>query len=577
MANQFKGLAASPGVAIGNAWLFLPQTPTVETKSISAEDVQREIEAFKAAQAKVEAHLQRLYKKVLAKQGENEAAIFESHIEMLHDEDFEQEIPALIKDQHYTATLAVKEYLDQAADTMRSLDDPYLKERAAEFEDLQNNLLLALNNLPFATLGTAPKDSIVFAKDLTPSETAQLDTDNVRGFVLAGGGLTSHVAILARNIGLPAIMGIADILENVKEGDKIAMDGKTGELLVNADEKDIKAFENKQAEEKKMEEEYKKLLDQPAMTTDSLRIKLFSNIGSPNDLHLIATNGSEGVGLFRSEFLFMESSTAPSEQQQYDAYKEVAVELSGKTAILRLADIGGDKPLPYLNFPHEENPFLGWRGVRIYDETRIVFDSQIRAAMRAGAYGDLWVMIPMVTNVSDVLFVRNEIKKQAVLLTQEGRRHNPNIKVGIMIETPAAALIAPQLAEVSDFFSIGTNDLTQYVLAVDRGNTYISHLYDSLHPAVLRCMKMAADAAHAAGIEIGVCGEMGGQLEATPLLVGMGFNELSISGRGVPAVKYRIRQLNAEKCREVLNRALTEANDGAEVRALLKQYFPNFY
>ena len=280
-------------------------------------------------------------------------------------------------------------------------------------------------------------------------------------------------------------------------------------------------------------------------------------------------NGSDGVGLFRSEFLFMEASQAPSEDAQYKIYRQVAEQLKGKTAILRLLDIGGDKPLPYIKFPKEENPFLGWRGIRMYQETYDIFTAQIRAAIRAAAYGDLWVMIPMIINVEELLWVKEEIRKQAKKLDEEGRNHNPHLKLGIMIETPAAALIADQLAQVADFFSIGTNDLTQYTLACDRGNTKISQLYDGLHPAVLRLMKMTCDAAHAAKIDVGICGEMSGQLEAVKLLVGLGFDEISISGKQLPAVKYHISKLNYGECRALLEKAIT-LNDGQAVRALLQ-------
>lgn len=571
MNRQLKGLAASPGIAAGNAWIFIPQSPAIHFQA--SDNAEAEIEAFRHAQNTVEAHLQSLYEKVLAEQGEEEAEIFSSHIELLRDEEFEQDVLALMKDEQYSATRAVKEYLDQAAATMRALDDDYLKERAAEFEDLQKNLLLALNNMPFASLGDAPADTIIFAQDLSPSETAQLNPKNVRGFVLAGGGLTSHVAILARNIGLPAVMGISNVLEQVQNGESILLDGSRGEIIVQPDEATQTQFNQKAAAEAQLQAEYAALLHQPATTTDGQTIKLYSNIGSPKDLHLVEDNGSEGIGLFRSEFLFMSANSAPSEEAQYQAYKQAAEHLGERQLILRLADIGGDKPLPYLNFPHEENPFLGWRGVRIYDEMRHVFDAQIRAALRAAVHGNLQIMIPMVSNVDEILFVRREVAMQVAALQAEGKACNPDIKIGIMIETPAAVLIAPQLAKHADFFSIGTNDLTQYIIAADRGNTKISSLYDSLHPAVLRAMKMAVDAAHAAGIEIGVCGEMGGQIEATPFLVGMGFHELSVSGRGVPAVKHRIRQLSAKDCRALLEEAL-QLDDGIAVRQLLHQRLP---
>ena len=566
--KAYEGLAASPGIAIGQAWIFRPQTPNIDTRTISEDEVKNEYRAFRNAQAKVDAHLEGLYNRVLEKQGEHEAAIFESHRELLADEELDNDIQALIRDERKTATAAVKEYLDQVAATMRNLEDEYLRERAAEFEDLQNNLLLALNGLPFASLASAPPDSIIFAEDLTPSETAQLDIEKVRGFVLEHGGLTSHVAILARNLGMPAVMGMRNIMNEVTSGITALLDGDTGHLVLDPDEQTRNIYTNKKAQQDAQKAEYAKLHGKPTTTLDHKTFALYSNIGSPNDLHLIDENGSEGIGLFRSEFLFMESKQAPSEDQQYAIYRKVAEHMKGKTVILRLLDIGGDKPLSYLNFPKEENPFLGWRGVRLYKDNPEVFLSQIRAAIRAAAYGDLWVMIPMVISLEELRWVKQQIAEQSVKLEAEGRNHNPHLKVGIMIETPASALIAEQLATEAAFFSIGTNDLTQYTLAVDRGNTKISDLYDGLHPAVLRLMKMTCDAAHKAGIDVGICGEMGGQLEATPLLVGMGFNEISISGKMLPAVKYAISKLQYDECRTLLNNAIA-AEDAEAVRKLL--------
>ena len=566
--KAYEGLAASPGIAIGQAWIFRPQTPNIDTRTISEDEVKNEYRAFRNAQAKVDAHLEGLYNRVLEKQGEHEAAIFESHRELLADEELDNDIQALIRDERKTATAAVKEYLDQVAATMRNLEDEYLRERAAEFEDLQNNLLLALNGLPFASLANAPPDSIIFAEDLTPSETAQLDIEKVRGFVLEHGGLTSHVAILARNLGMPAVMGMRNIMNEVTSGITALLDGDTGHLVLDPDEQTRNIYTNKKAQQDAQKAEYAKLHGKPATTLDHKTFALYSNIGSPNDLHLIDENGSDGIGLFRSEFLFMESKQAPSEDQQYAIYRKVAEHMKGKTVILRLLDIGGDKPLSYLNFPKEENPFLGWRGVRLYKDNPEVFLSQIRAAIRAAAYGDLWVMIPMVISLDELRWVKQQIAEQSVKLEAEGRNHNPHLKVGIMIETPASALIAEQLATEAAFFSIGTNDLTQYTLAVDRGNTKISDLYDGLHPAVLRLMKMTCDAAHKAGIDVGICGEMGGQIEATPLLVGMGFNEISISGKMLPAVKYAISKLQYDECRTLLNNAIA-AEDAEAVRKLL--------
>ena len=567
--KEYKGLGASTGIATGQAWIFSPQTPNIDNRRIGVDEGDGEIAAFRAARAKVDEHLAALYQRVLEKQGEHEAAIFESHRELLGDDELEKDVLALIRDEHKTATAAVKEYLDTVAETMRQLEDEYLRERAAEFLDLQNNLLLALNGLPFASLASAPVDSVIFAQDLTPSETAQLDPEKVRGFVLEQGGLTSHVAILARNLGMPAVMGLGGALGLVKSGEKVIIDGDSGKLVVNPSAAEAEKYRQKHEQKLAEKAEYAKLYGKPAETTDGRRFGMYTNIGSPNDLHLVEENGSDGVGLFRSEFLFMEASQAPSEDAQYKIYRQVAEQLKGKTAILRLLDIGGDKPLPYIKFPKEENPFLGWRGIRMYQETYDIFTAQIRAAIRAAAYGDLWVMIPMIINVEELLWVKEEIRKQAKKLDEEGRNHNPHLKLGIMIETPAAALIADQLAQVADFFSIGTNDLTQYTLACDRGNTKISQLYDGLHPAVLRLMKMTCDAAHAAKIDVGICGEMGGQLEAVKLLVGLGFDEISISGKQLPAVKYHISKLNYGECRALLEKAIT-LNDGQAVRALLR-------
>lgn len=566
--KEFEGLAASPGIAIGQAWIFRPQIPNIDTRTISETEVKQEIQAFFNARGKVDEHLEALYNRVLEKQGEHEAAIFESHRELLADEELENDIRELIKNKKKTATSAVKEYLDEVAATMRALEDEYLRERAAEFEDLQNNLLLALNGLPFASLASAPPDSVIFAADLTPSETAQLDIEKVRGFVLEHGGLTSHVAILARNLGMPAVMGMHNIMNLVSSGQTALLDGNTGALILDPSPKIRDIYTEKKARQEAQKIEYAKLYGKPAVTVDGQNFGLYSNIGSPNDLHLIEENGSDGIGLFRSEFLFMESKQAPTEDYQYAVYRKVAEHMKGKTAILRLLDIGGDKPLSYLNFPKEENPFLGWRGVRLYKDNPEVFLSQIRAAVRAAAYGDLWVMIPMVISLDELRWVKQQIAEQSVKLDAEGRNYNPNIKVGIMIETPASALIAEQLAKEAAFFSIGTNDLTQYTLAVDRGNTKISELYDGLHPAVLRLMKMTCDAAHAAGIDVGICGEMGGQLEATPLLVGMGFNEISISGKMLPAVKHAISQLNYQDCKNLLEKAIA-SDDSDSVRRLL--------
>ncbi|MDO5091698.1 MAG: phosphoenolpyruvate--protein phosphotransferase [Cardiobacteriaceae bacterium] len=573
--KQYEGLAASSGIGIGKAWIFTPQNPVVD--DTPATDPDAELAAFQAAQQRVDAHLEKLYERVLAEQGEDEAAIFESHRELLCDDELESDIKNRIRNEQQRATFAVKEALDAAAAAMRALDDDYLRERAAEFEDLRQNLLLALNDMPFASLGDAPPGSIVFARDLSPSETAQLDPAQIQGFVLEHGGLTSHVAILARNIGLPAVMGISNILETIESGADTIIDGDKGSLVVHPDAATLAATKRKQQAQIARKAEYAKLRDQRAITLDGRHFPLLTNIGSAKDLHLVDDNGAEGVGLFRSEFLFMENATAPSEERQYQEYRKVVEHLKGQPVILRLLDVGGDKPLPYLDTPEEENPFLGWRGIRLYAANLPIFLSQIRAALRACAHGDLWLMIPMIINVDELRWVKQHIAEQREIMQKEGIAVGEKLKVGVMIETPAAAIIARQLAKEADFFSIGSNDLTQYTLAVDRGNVQVAPLYDSLHPAVLSLMKKACDAAQSAGIDIGICGEMGSDLQATPLLIGMGFNEISISGRRLPAVKYALRHFPYQACRALLAEAIT-LDDAEAVRkrvaAFQRHYLP---
>ncbi|MBP3194613.1 MAG: phosphoenolpyruvate--protein phosphotransferase [Cardiobacteriaceae bacterium] len=567
-----KGLPVSQGISIATAWLYIPKTPAVESRTVSSSQVKYEIAAFRAAQEEVEAHQRRIYEKTLKRLGEKNAEIFAAHIEMLRDEEFEKDVLNLIEKRRYTAMRAVKEYLDEAAAIMRNLPDPFLRERAGEFQDLQTNLLLAISHLPFTSLAKAPKDSLVIAHDLTPSETALIETRHIKGIVLSAGGLTGHVAILARNSGIPSVMGVPDVLAKVKNGDTVIIDGGQGEVIIDPDEETLNTYRAKKAEEEKLQQEYRELHGTPAETVDGQRVNLYSNIASPSDLYLVEENGSEGIGLFRSEFLFMKSSVEPGEEEQFDAYRKVLINMGERPVILRLADIGGDKNLPYIDIEKEANPFLGCRGVRLYKKYRDIFETQICAALRAAVSGNLRLMIPMVTSVEEVLFVREEVMRQAARLKRLGKNHNANIPIGVMIETPAAALIAPQLAKVSSFFSIGSNDLTQYVLAVDRSNIALSDMYDNLHPAVLRCIKLAVDAAKKEKIEVGVCGEIAGQMTAVPLLVGMGIDELSISGKRVGAVKRLIRGLDAAKCRGVLGQVL-ELDNGKLVRELIKQEF----
>lgn len=570
MDREFEGLGGSPGVAFGNVWIFEAADLNIEYELIDEKDVEKEKQRLNKAQHKVDAYLKTIYQSVLETQGEEEAEIFEGHLELLWDEDLIEEVHSLIEDEKQTATAAIFNYLNEVIDDMSALEDAYMRERAAEFKDLQKNIILALNGEEFTKLDDIPQGVILFAEDLTPTDTAQLDLNKVYGFVLEKGGPTSHVAILARNLELPAVMGITGVFDHIKAGQNVVIDGDEGRLIVEPDNKIKELYQQKLKNIEAQKQEHAALINEKAITVDDVHIKLFSNIGSTSDTALIDKFGAEGVGLFRSEFLFMENTKAPSEEFQYRAYSTVTKHLDGKPVILRLLDVGGDKPLPYMDFGKEENPFLGWRGIRIYQENYDIFLSQIRAALRAAADGNLWVMIPMIINVDELKWVKAEIAQQSEQLKAEGYDVNANMKVGVMIETPAAALVSEQLAKEADFFSIGTNDLTQYTLAVDRGNTKISSLYDSMHPAVIRLMKMACDAAHKQNIEIGICGELSSDLEALEILVGLGFDELSISGSQLPAVKAKILKLNHKQCQKLVKEAMS-LNDAGEVRKLLQR------
>ncbi len=570
MEREFEGLAASQGIAFGYAHIFKAAHLDIDNTPISENAVEAQKQALNQAQQKVDAYLKDIYQSVLEKQGAEEAEIFEGHLELLWDEDLIEEVHALIENQKQTATAAIFNYLNEVIDDMSALEDSYMQERATEFKDLQKNIILALNGKALKTTGDIPENSILFAEDLTPTDTAQLDLDKVKGFVLEKGGATSHVAILARNLELPAVMGIHNLFAHIRKGQNVLIDGGEGRLIIEPSQEVTQAYKDKCQQQDEQKKYHQSLRHQKAVTTDGQYIALFSNIGSTEDTALIDKFGAEGVGLFRSEFLFMENRRAPSEEAQYKAYRHVAEHMNGKPVILRLLDIGGDKPLSYMSFPKEDNPFLGWRGIRIYQDNYAIFEAQIRAALKASAHGDLRIMIPMIINVKELKWVKEEVKNQAQKLKEEGFDVNADMPIGVMIETPAAALIAEQLAGVADFFSIGTNDLTQYTLAIDRGNTKISSLYDSLHPAVLRLMQITCQAAHKQGIEVGICGELGGDVSATPLLVGLGFDEISISGGLLPAVKAKICGLSKEKSVALVQKAISLEN-AAQVRQLLAE------
>ncbi|HBX2774270.1 TPA: phosphoenolpyruvate-protein phosphotransferase PtsI [Klebsiella pneumoniae] len=555
---MISGILASPGIAFGKALLLKEDEIVIDRKKISADKVDQEVERFLSGRAKASAQLEVIKTKAGETFGEEKEAIFEGHIMLLEDEELEQEIIALIKDKHMTADAAANEVIDGQATALEELDDEYLKERAADVRDIGKRLLRNILGLAIIDLSAIQDEVILVAADLTPSETAQLNLKKVLGFITDAGGRTSHTSIMARSLELPAIVGTGSITAQVKNGDYLILDAVNNQVLINPSNEQIEALRSLQAQVAEEKAELAKLKDLPAITLDGHQVEVCANIGTVRDVEGAERNGAEGVGLYRTEFLFMDRDALPTEEEQFAAYKAVAEACGSQAVIVRTMDIGGDKELPYMNFPKEENPFLGWRAVRIAMDRKEILRDQVRAILRASAFGKLRIMFPMIISVEEVRALKKEIEIYKQELRDEGKAFDESIEIGVMVETPAAATIARHLAKEVDFFSIGTNDLTQYTLAVDRGNDMISHLYQPMSPSVLNLIKQVIDASHAEGKWTGMCGELAGDERATLLLLGMGLDEFSMSAISIPRIKKIIRNTNFEDAKVLAEKALAQ-------------------
>ena len=555
---MISGILASPGIAFGKALLLKEDEIVIDRKKISADKVDQEVERFLSGRAKASAQLEVIKTKAGETFGEEKEAIFEGHIMLLEDEELEQEIIALIKDKHMTADAAANEVIDGQATALEELDDEYLKERAADVRDIGKRLLRNILGLAIIDLSAIQDEVILVAADLTPSETAQLNLKKVLGFITDAGGRTSHTSIMARSLELPAIVGTGSITAQVKNGDYLILDAVNNQVLINPSNEQIEALRNLQAQVAEEKAELAKLKDLPAITLDGHQVEVCANIGTVRDVEGAERNGAEGVGLYRTEFLFMDRDALPTEEEQFAAYKAVAEACGSQAVIVRTMDIGGDKELPYMNFPKEENPFLGWRAVRIAMDRKEILRDQVRAILRASAFGKLRIMFPMIISVEEVRALKKEIEIYKQELRDEGKAFDESIEIGVMVETPAAATIARHLAKEVDFFSIGTNDLTQYTLAVDRGNDMISHLYQPMSPSVLNLIKQVIDASHAEGKWTGMCGQLAGDERATLLLLGMGLDEFSMSAISIPRIKKIIRNTNFEDAKVLAEQALAQ-------------------
>ena len=568
---MITGIPASPGIVFGKALVLKEEKIVLDTQKISEDQIEGEVARFYAGREAAVEQLNSIHQRALKSLGEEKAAIFEGHLMILEDEELEEEIIDYLRSNKVNASVAASKIIDQQVEMLSEIDDEYLKERAGDIRDIGNRLIKNILGMHIVDLGDITEESILVAYDLTPSETAQLNLEKVLGFITDIGGRTSHTSIMARSLELPAIVGTNNVTARVNTGDYLILDAVNNRVYVNptqAEIDELKTLEAKLAEEKA---ELAKLKDLPAVTLDGHKVDVVANIGTIRDCEGAHRNGAEGVGLYRTEFLFMDRDQLPSEEEQFIAYKEVVEAMEGRLVVLRTMDIGGDKELPYLNLPKEMNPFLGWRAVRIALDRREILHAQLRAVLRASAFGKLAVMFPMIISVEEILELKSVLETLKAELRAEGKAFDENIQVGVMVETPSAAVNAKFLAKEVDFFSIGTNDLTQYTLAVDRGNELISHLYNPMSPSVLGLIKQVIDASHAEGKWTGMCGELAGDERATLLLLGMGLDEFSMSAISVPRIKKLIRHVNYQEVKALADEAL-EKPTATEIEQLIQAF-----
>lgn len=563
-----KGIAASPGLAIGLAFVIgRSEEPLVE-RLIRAEEIPEELQRFERALVQSKKEIEELRQEVVQNIGHEEAAIFEAHAMVLEDPALAGEIRRKIENEQCCPEMATRMVVESIEASFLALEEDYFSARAADIRDVGSRVLRHLTGQVLALVEQIPFDAVIVADDLTPSETATLPRDRVRAFVTNAGGRTSHSAIMARSIGIPAIVGLGSITEKVRNGDVLVVDGDRGEVLVNPPVEVLESYRQGIEHQRHEKLRLDQLRELPATTIDGNRIAVAANIGGPREVQLILANGAEEIGLYRTEFLFMDRSELPSEEDQFEAYRAVAEGMAGRPVTIRTLDFGGDKAVPYLDIPAEANPFLGWRALRICLDRVDIFKTQLRAILRASAYGNVRIMFPMVASVEEVRQAKEVLEVARAELRTEGIPFSDTVEIGIMVETPAAAAIADLLAPEVDFFSIGTNDLTQYTLAVDRINARVAHLYDYLQPGVVRLIAKVIQDGHAAGIWVGMCGEMAGDLSATPLLLGLGLDEFSMSSSSIPRVKEQVRSLSLSRCRELAGKALSVPT-ASEIRKLI--------
>ncbi|HDG7097281.1 phosphoenolpyruvate--protein phosphotransferase [Staphylococcus aureus] len=570
MSKLIKGIAASDGVAIAKAYLLVEPDLTFD-KNEKVTDVEGEVAKFNSAIEASKVELTKIRNNAEVQLGADKAAIFDAHLLVLDDPELIQPIQDKIKNENANAATALTDVTTQFVTIFESMDNEYMKERAADIRDVSKRVLSHILGVELPNPSMIDESVVIVGNDLTPSDTAQLNKEFVQGFATNIGGRTSHSAIMSRSLEIPAIVGTKSITQEVKQGDMIIVDGLNGDVIVNPTEDELIAYQDKRERYFADKKELQKLRDADTVTVDGVHAELAANIGTPNDLPGVIENGAQGIGLYRTEFLYMGRDQMPTEEEQFEAYKEVLEAMGGKRVVVRTLDIGGDKELSYLNLPEEMNPFLGYRAIRLCLAQQDIFRPQLRALLRASVYGKLNIMFPMVATINEFREAKAILLEEKENLKNEGHDISDDIELGIMVEIPATAALADVFAKEVEFFSIGTNDLIQYTLAADRMSERVSYLYQPYNPSILRLVKQVIEASHKEGKWTGMCGEMAGDETAIPLLLGLGLDEFSMSATSILKARRQINGLSKNEMTELANRAVDCATQ-EEVIELVNNY-----